>query len=216
MSVFQISSFSVPRPGHCKRKPAPPRAPGGIARPADAACIGTSPWVSNFYDKMKKPLSSNYNSAEPSARIGFLSIALDSVNQNGHPRRPLRCSCSCGLVTRDPGMMNGTCTPGSGRFVASNINRYLMTIDDPLQIFDTSAKYRFWDIRKSDRFSRDSVPRLLTQNYQFNMHMGGTSGPKAWNHLLPVRCSAPQFGSLYIVTRCTAILRRHSRQRYQD
>jgi len=114
------------------------------------------------------------------------------------------------------GIGDGGCEPGGGRFVVSYTNRYLMTIDDPLQIFDTSAKYRFWDIRKSDRFSGDSVPRLLTQNYQFNMHMGGTSGPTAWNHLLPVGCSAPQFVSLYIVTRCTAILRRHSRQRYQD
>jgi hypothetical protein len=45
--------------------------------------------------------------------------------------------------TGAPGQMNGGCAPGSGRFVVSYINRYLMTINDPLQIFDTSAKYRF-------------------------------------------------------------------------
>jgi len=111
---------------------------------------------------------------------------------------------------------NGRSPPQPGRFVVTYINRCLTSTIDPLQMFDTSAKYRFWDIRKSDRFSGDSVPRLLTQNYQFNIQMGGTSEPTACNHLLQVRCSAPQFVSLYIVTRCTAILRRHSQQRYQD
>jgi hypothetical protein len=200
MSVFQI--FSFPAPDTADRKPAPP--PRTRRHPGDSQISPGSPPL-----RTGLPRSRTLPARALSATVPEVLLLLWIVSV------PAGFPCRYG-GTGAPGQMNGGCEPGSGRFVVSYINRYLMTIDDPLQIFDTSAKYRFWDIRKSDRFSGDSVPRLLTQNYQFNMHMGGTSGPTAWNHLLPVRCSAPQFVSLYIVTRCTAILRRHSRQRCQD
>jgi len=60
-------------------------------------CNDTSASASKCFHMMKKPLITNYPSASSSTRIGFLSIALDSVIQNGHPRRPQKCPCCFGL-----------------------------------------------------------------------------------------------------------------------
>lgn len=71
--------------------------PGCPRRPAEATCIATSVRDSNWYYKMKKSLSTNFQLAVSSARIGFRLIAIDPVIQEGHPRWSPKCSFCCDL-----------------------------------------------------------------------------------------------------------------------
>jgi hypothetical protein len=57
-------------------------------------------------------LGTNYQSAVPSARIGFLFIKIDPAIQNGHPRRSLKCSCCCGLRVSRWGSLAGQSVRG--------------------------------------------------------------------------------------------------------